>query len=186
MLYHFHVTKNAKQIIEEEGGKTSRTADAMWVIGETLQECCDLALADERMRQATMLYAQQAAQMTADKYKNIFSFHRKNNYKGVLPKKMHGGTAEMIAETRERLHPADAEEPTEGHSAMMCFELWQDMIVSQAAPSERRFANDFLALYGKNAENSALFYMFCGFLGGMDFAQVTNNLMIEKGQGCEK
>ena len=178
MLYHFHVTKNAKQIIEEEGGKTSRTSCAMWVIGETLQECCEIALADEQMRQGEGLAVQDP-----DKYKNIFNFHRKNNYKGTLPKKLHGGTAEMITETKERLHHAETEEPTESNSAMMCFELWQDMIVAGTAPSERRFAKDFLALYGDNMENSALFYMFCGFLGGMDFAQTTNRLQTKKGQG---
>lgn len=178
MLYHFHVTKNAKQIIEEEGGRVQNTPGTMWVIGESLQECIEYAQASERMRQATIAFAGQIP----DTCKDTFLFHRKNKYKGVLPKKSGGGIAEVAADGIESTCNMPIEDISEGTAAIMCFSLWQDMIIAQTTPSERRFEEDFLAFYGKEMENSALFYVFCGFLGGMDFARITSKLQEKKGQ----
>lgn len=191
MLYHFHVTENAKQIMQEEGeSQLERKNNSVWVIGETLEECVNLALTEDRMRKATMYYAQQAAQAVKDNAveqipdtcKDTFLYHRKNKYKGVLPKIYGGGVADVAADGLASVCNMPVEEMTEGKAAVMCFSLWQDMIFAHTTPSERRFAEDFLAFYGESMENSALFYMFCGFLGGMDFARTTSRLQEKKGQ----
>lgn len=68
---------------------------------------------------------------------------------------------------------------TEAQAAIMCFELWQDMLINGTAPNPKRYEAEVLDFYkGILAGTHAPFYfMFMGFLGGLDFAD-----MAEKAQ----
>lgn len=65
---------------------------------------------------------------------------------------------------------------TEAQAAIMCFELWQDMLINGTAPDPKRYESEVLDFYkGILAGTHAPFYfMFMGFIGGLDFANQTD------------
>lgn len=87
--------------------------------------------------------------------------YQKENWKGT----------EATAEPQE----APEDSMTEAQVAIACFELWRDMIINGTAPDPRRYEAEVLDFYkGVLAGTHAPFYfMFMGFLGGRDFADMT-------------
>lgn len=65
---------------------------------------------------------------------------------------------------------------TEAQAAIMCFELWQDMIITGTAPDPKRYDAEVLDFYkGILAGTHApLYFIFMGFIGGLDFANQTD------------
>lgn len=73
------------------------------------------------------------------------------------------------------LQEAPDDSMTEAQAAVVCFSLWQGMVADGEAPNPNRYKADFLDFY-KDAEvgtNAPLYFMFAGFLGGLDFANRT-------------
>ena len=60
---------------------------------------------------------------------------------------------------------------TEAQAAIMCFELWQDMLLNGTAPDPKRYEAEVLDFYKDvlAGRHAPFYFMFMGFLGGMDF-----------------
>lgn len=88
--------------------------------------------------------------------------YQKKNWKGT--------------EAAAGLQEAPEDNITEAQAAIMCFEIWQEMIINGTAPDPRRYEAEVLDFYeGVLAGTNARFYfMFMGFIGGLDFANQTD------------
>lgn len=86
------------------------------------------------------------------------------------------GLYDRLQEGAAGLQEAPEDSLTEAQAAIMCFELWQDMIINRTAPDPRRYKAEVLDFYkGVLAGTHAPFYfMFMGFIGGLDFANQTD------------
>ena len=64
---------------------------------------------------------------------------------------------------------------TEAQATITCFELWQDMFLNGNLPDPNRYEKEVLDYYGKSlvGKRSPFYFMFMGFLGGLDFATAT-------------
>ena len=58
----------------------------------------------------------------------------------------------------------------------MCFELWQDMLIAGTAPDVKRYEKEVLDFYGDMlaGTHAPFYFMFMGFLGGLDFANMAD------------
>lgn len=63
------------------------------------------------------------------------------------------------------------DEITEAQVALMFFDSWQDALIEGAVPHCGRFESEFMELYKEHhiREKSPLYYMFMGFVGGLDY-----------------
>ena len=99
--------------------------------------------------------------------------NRGMKYKKCLPRKYSGGSAELAAAAMAENENKTIEKIAAEKAAILCFELWQDMIVSGNIPKAERYKKEFMTFYGEKAANSELYYMFLGFIGGTDFIKAT-------------
>ena len=76
---------------------------------------------------------------------------------------------------------------TEAQAAITCFELWQDMLINGTAPDPKRYEAEVLDFYKDviKGKHAPFYFMFIGFLGGLDFADMTKKEM-EEGQPEEE
>lgn len=66
---------------------------------------------------------------------------------------------------------------TEAQAAIMSFDLWQSMIIDGTAPDPNRYEAEVLDFYKDvlAGKHTPFYFMFMGFLGGLDFAKISND-----------
>lgn len=64
----------------------------------------------------------------------------------------------------------------------MCFELWQDTLLNGTAPDPKRYEAEVLDFYKDilAGRHAPFYFMFMGFLGGLDFADMTEKAQRNK------
>ena len=76
------------------------------------------------------------------------------------------------------------EEPTEAQAAIMLFELWQDGLIAGTMPDCKRYEADFMGFYKEicAGKHAPFYFMFMGFVGGMDFINKLDSMKEAAGQ----
>ena len=76
------------------------------------------------------------------------------------------------------------EEPTEAQAAIMLYELWQDGLIAGTMPDCKRFEADFMDFYKEvcAGTHAPFYFMFMGFVGGMDFINKLDSMKEAAGQ----
>lgn len=62
---------------------------------------------------------------------------------------------------------------TDGQSAVILYDTWQEMLINKEVPDCKRYHNEFFKFYGDmvKSEQAPFYLMFCAFIGAMDICE---------------